>query len=334
MDDLADLRTRTQTVKRPLFDKRTVFIMLWTLLLAASLGAFYYFSAHKEVELKSEISPKVLRETAGRLRGAGVKSQAADLLATYLLQEELLGEERAKLAFTAASLYLEEGNYERALTFLYLADESNPPGALKGEIAAKIVASLEGLKKLGAARYALKTASNLDSKAAKERGGKLFAKVGDTSITVADIEQALAALPPQMAGKVNTPEQKMAFARAFVAEELLERKALRQKLDEDPEVRRQLVQLTRQLLVQKLLQNELLSRGKIEEDDLKNYYEANKSRFTPKDGAAPAFADIRPKVAEAYMSEKLQKVYGDLLEEALAVEEAEFFPENLAEEIK
>ncbi len=334
MDDLEELRTRTKVLKRPLFDKRTVLIMFWTLLLTLLWGAFYYYNTNKAVEIKEEISPKVLRETASRLRGAGAKSQAADLLAAYLLQEELLNTERAQLAFSAATLYLEEGNFEKALTFLYLADESNPPGALKGEIAAKIVASLEGMKKLGAARYALKTASNLDSKAAKERGGKVFAKVGDTTITVADIEQALADLPPQMASQVQSPEQKMAFARAYVAEELLQRKALRQKLDEDNEVRRQLVQMTRQLLVHKLLQNELLSRGKIEEDDLKNYYEVNKSRFTPKDGAAPAFAAVREEVARAYMGEKLQKIYGELLEEALAVEEAKFFPENLAEGTK
>lgn len=329
MDDLEDLRQRRKVTPKPLFDGRTVLLLSWITILAVGLGGWCWYLEQNSSKGDQGLSRSVLRDTANRLRGAGVKTPAAQMLGSYLQRETMPAADRVQLAMAAANLYLEEGNYEQALAFLYMADESNPPGAVKGDIAQKIVTSLEGLKKLGAARYALKTTSALDGADQIKRGGKIFAQVGDSAISVAEIEQALDDLPPQMAAQISTPEQKMIFAKSYVAEQLLARKAERQKLDEDPSVRRQIVATTRQLMVQKLLQKELESRGTVEEDDVKNYYEANKGRFVDKEGNQQEYAAVREQAAQAYMGEKLQKVYMQLLEEALAVEQAQFFPENL-----
>jgi len=64
-----------------------------------------------------------------------------------------------------------------------------------------------------------------------------------------------------------------------VIQEMLYRKALREGADKAPEVRQTLDMMTRQVVVQHMLQREVLDNAAITEQDLRLYYEAHKDEF-------------------------------------------------------
>ena len=107
--------------------------------------------------------------------------------------------------------------------------------------------------------------------------------LGNDLITMEELDEAIDAMPEWMRTAVEDPAQKRAFLEQYVAEELIYQKAKRLELDKDPSVRKQAERATRQLMIQKVLEDEIKAKVKISDDEVDLYYRAHPDRYGEKE---------------------------------------------------
>lgn len=292
-------------VRRRVFDRQSVFfIALHLALFGGTLAAIATLGRAEPARDARD------RELGAKLQAAGLLAPALEAYERYLGEPGLPPAERAKVAFSAGELARELGRHERALQHYYAVEIADPGSPLTREVGPKIVAALERLGRVSAADQAL--ASRTARQPQPESASKVIARIGQEQVTLADLDAALATLPPEAAAQWNDKAKKRAFAERYVAEQLLYRKARKLELDRDPTVQKQLEQLGRQLVVSRLVEREVVAGLKIDPKDLENYFKANQARFGKK-----TLADARAEVEHAYRAEKIQAGYQRLVDEAL-----------------
>jgi parvulin-like peptidyl-prolyl isomerase len=77
----------------------------------------------------------------------------------------------------------------------------------------------------------------------------------------------------------RNPQMKQQFLEGWLAQEILYRQALQDKLSDKPEVQRVIHDLTRQALSQQLMNEQLASKIHVTASDLQTYYAANKDKY-------------------------------------------------------
>ncbi|MEE8409285.1 MAG: hypothetical protein V3T05_06755 [Myxococcota bacterium] len=282
-----------------------------------------------------------LRHVASLLKAGGALEEAAELYGELALDESQDSAMRAKLAYTAGSIYLERGQYERALRWFYQS-EALGAGELQQEVGKKIVHSLERLGRVHAAHAALDARTQLPTDGTiRPAGDPIVAKIGATEVHASDIQRALDDLPPQLARQFSTAAQRQAFLRKYVADELIWRKAQKLEYDRDPGVRRRLNLLFKQLVIDAFIDQEIMSKIELDlnDDDLKTFHQANRERYDEKttdDKPAKkrSFAEISPEVRKRverdYRIMKMQSAYQGLIAQELSAENVVLRPENLS----
>lgn len=117
-----------------------------------------------------------------------------------------------------------------------------------------------------------KTAVGVDAKE-----GKVIAEVGGEKITLEELDQMVQDLPAQFQSMASS--RKGEFLDSVIDEKLLYGKALSDNIDKDPKVKRQVEQISRQVVISELLKREIERKVQISDADAKDYYEANKDQF-------------------------------------------------------
>ena len=159
-----------------------------------------------------------------------------------------------------------------------------PRSELAPEVGSKIVNCLERLGRFAQAQYSLDARSSLYKAGSDEfKGDEVVAQIGKDVITRGEVDGAIDAMPEWMRSAVDEPSKKEAFLKQYVAEELIYRKAKRLGLDKDPSIRKQAERAMRQLMVQKVLEDEIKAKVKISNDDVELYYQAHKDLYGEKE---------------------------------------------------
>ncbi|MEE2744003.1 MAG: peptidylprolyl isomerase, partial [Bdellovibrionota bacterium] len=109
------------------------------------------------------------------------------------------------------------------------------------------------------------------------------------------VNEYIDSLPRSLKEKVKNPEVKRDLLQKYVVDQLLWKKSKRLGFEKDPGFIKKLEQVTKQLLVEKLLKNEIESKISIQEDDLKNYFKANKEKFERKAGLKVSVLEYKGK---------------------------------------
>lgn len=271
------------------------------------LGFFWttvFIWIHGSQEKKKGLQPDERRELASRLMGVGLAEEATAQYEMYL-QEAMLGsQDKSKIAFSVGKSFQDQGNLARALTWYYQAEILDPKSPLKAEIGSRIVECLEKLGKFQAAHYALESRSGMDDEEAGEKkGGEVVARIGDRSITLSEVDEALDKLPEWMRSQVQTPEQRVDFLKQYVTNELLYEKAVKLGYERDPAVQKQIDLLRKQLLVNRVVSEEVEGKVEITDSDVDLYYRANKDRY-----AEPASARLSMiKMSDRLEAEKARR---------------------------
>jgi hypothetical protein len=279
------------------------------------------------------------REVASKLKAAGALEQAAVLYERYLSVADIEPESRARIAYSVATAYLREADYERALRWLYEA-ETIGAGELAGEVSQKIVHCLERLGRHHAAQAALDSGSRrADASSPVQRAADdpVVARIDQEEIHRSEVLRALDALPPEMAPSLSDPSQRQELLRQFVAEELLWRKAAKLEYDQDPEVQRRHAALLKQLAVGRFVEQEVVGKIEVDEVDLRNFFEANQERYQQKESEeappqTPTFEQARPAVERDYRMSKIQAAYNEIIESELSTADVELHPERLQDD--
>ncbi len=328
-----ELREPPRPTPQPAVDSTVRRLLLVNLMLLGGLGAWLLLRPAADPR---PASAEHRRQVAGKLKAAGVLDEAAELYEQYLLADDAPADSRGRIAYSLGTTYLERGRYEKALRWFYEA-ESLGVGDLSDELGAKIVHALERLGRYHAAQAALGARVSLEPEPARHPDGDpVVATIDGTEIRRSELDRALEDLPPELARGFASPQARGEFLKKYVADELLWRKATKLQYDQRPEVRRQHAALLRQLTVGRFVEQEVLGKIEVDEADLRNYFEANRARYTPaeKEGQPaepPSFEQARAQVERDYRLLKMQTAYQELIDSELATADVELFPERLTD---
>jgi parvulin-like peptidyl-prolyl isomerase len=109
----------------------------------------------------------------------------------------------------------------------------------------------------------------------------LAARVNDWTITREFLQNYIDQLPEQQQASVDTPEGRALVAAQLIDEELFRREAERLDMDEtDPWVRNQIDEARRRILIQGYFRKFVSAEAEPPEQDIHDYYEAHKDRYT------------------------------------------------------
>lgn len=107
---------------------------------------------------------------------------------------------------------------------------------------------------------------------------KILATVGGTAITSAEIDEFLATLGAR-AESYNNPQGRAMILKQLIDSKLLLLDAKRNLYEAEPDFRAQLSKLRDNLLTSYAAEKAIASAKRVSDDDIKNYYENNKSQF-------------------------------------------------------
>lgn len=222
-------------------------------------------------------SPSHFKQAALKLHGSGLAKEAALQYENYLKTENLSQEEQAKIAHTLGELYLELNQKELSLSWFTLAEVAAKDANKKAESSKMVVQLLEQMKKFSAAKMALQRSTSLEKKPLK--GATVLAEVGGMPIYEHNLDEAIDQLPASYREQFSTKDGRLGLLQKLVADEILYTRGVRMGLTSAPDVLKRISKLEKALIVEEVFKKEMKQNLKVEEDDIKNYYQANKEKY-------------------------------------------------------
>ena len=98
-------------------------------------------------------------------------------------------------------------------------------------------------------------------------------------ISLADLKAAIGKLPPHRQEKYNNRKSKTQYLDELIAEKLKLLAAIEKEFDKDEEFLKKAEDYKHQLMVERLTENEVDKKISYTEEDIKQYYEANKDEY-------------------------------------------------------
>ena len=254
----------------------------------------------------------------------------------YLSAYDVDSGKQANVYYQIANIYFERlHDYDKALEnylrIKYLYPESN----LQSEVGKKIVSCLERLERSQDAQRVLEKETALKPEEVTEsRPGEVIATIGKRQITQGDLDFEIGQLPPYMQTQIDSREKKHAFLQQFLAEELLYDSAKRQNLDQDKQIIQDAFRAKKNLMAQKILQDEIGKLVDIKPADVELYYKANKEKYSEKgkDGKVlgeKPFSEVSDQVARDLFQEKQQTAYQQLIERLMKAENVTIYDKRI-----
>lgn len=272
-----------------------------------------------------------IREYAAELYNRYLFPQAIEQYQHYLDNVSSDKEERANIIYRIADIYFERlHDYENALAEFLKIKTFYPEAAITNEVDKKIISCLERLQRPEDARQALSESADLEPPQRESRPGTVLAVLGDRQITQGDLDFEISQLPPEIREQFQNKDKKLEFLRRLVATELMYDSAKRQGLDKDQDVLENVFQAKKTFMVQKLLQEQISDRIKIEPQDVGLYYKANKERYQEKDSEGNfirqiPLAEVQNQVTRDLIQERQQQIYEDMINSYIRAENVKIF---------
>jgi tetratricopeptide (TPR) repeat protein len=285
---------------------------------------------------RPDVSAEKFREYANELYNKGLYAQAASEYEQYLQTYKVSKEDRANINYLIGDIYFERlKDYESALAAYLKVKVLYPDNSVVEEVTKKIVESLERLDRSADAQQALEETAVLNPSPTKERRpGAVVAKIGSREITLGDLEYEVNQVPQAFRPPENDRKAKIDFLKRYIATELFYNTAVRKGLDKDKEVIEGAFQAKKQLMVQKLIQEEIAQRVNIEESDIELYYKANRDQYAKRDStgdiiSVPPLNEVRERVTKDLIRERQQKEYEALLQRMMAAQAVEVYEDRV-----
>jgi len=255
-------------------------IALLVLVVLLSAGLFFVVLQNMRCERIAGWDAKKQLDFAETLAAKGLKKEAVTAFDDYLKTAKISAIEAAKLLYRMGAMNMEALDYEKALYYFYKAEAADPNAGFSSQLNEKLIECLENLGLTSQAQYELSqrvTSGQQQQKA--ESAGAVLAKVGDEEITETEINEAIKAIPDWARENFMYGEGRLEFVRQYATTQALYKKAKRMGLEQDAEGRRAVREITKKLLVQKFLENQLKGKMDISPTDIETYYEASKDKY-------------------------------------------------------
>ena len=254
----------------------------------------------------------------------------------YINNYDVDNNRKSNSYFTIANIYFERlHDYQKALEYYfrikYLFSESN----LQDDVGKKIVNCLERLERSQDAQRVLNKETALFSDESNEpRPGEVLCTLGDKKITQGDLDFEINELPPYVQNQISTKEQKLAFLKQKIVQELLYDSAKRKGLDKDKEILESTFRAKKDIMAQKVFNEEIQKMINISEEDVELYFKANKDKYAEKDEKGnikrqKTFQEAAQLAANDLMREKQEKAQAQLFDRLMKAQNVKIFESKI-----
>lgn len=160
--------------------------------------------------------------------------------------------------------------------------------------------------------------------------GPVVAEFGGRKISEREVLRELEQLPPELRQQFSTMERKRELLRQVVGREILYEMAVKRGYADSPEFQLQLDRIRRDMLVQRIGEEQLGSLPDITEADVRRFYEEHQAEL-PRvpGGGVPSLQQIRPQIEMAARQAKQQEAFQRLVDQLFASQEVKLYPERM-----
>jgi len=297
--------------------------VLWILLVLVLAGqAFMIVKSLSRTESKVDIDK--MQAYASALSDNRLYQHA---IAEYdrILETGRLSENKsANLNYLVGKIYMERlGDYENAAARFLQAKLLKPEGDLERELSLKLVECYERLGRPFDAQKELERQASLERKPTTA-SGKVLARIGKREITTGELEEEISRLPDFAQKEINSREKKAEFLKQYVGGELLYGSARRKGYDKDTEVLKGLDDVKKQLLIQRVLEDEIYSKIEVSDSEAELYYRAHKDEFENK-----PFGEVKELAKLKLQQERSQEEFNKLIARLMEAEKVQIFEDQL-----
>jgi len=186
----------------------------------------------------------------------------------------------------------------------------------------KIVECLENSGRSRQAQLALEESTALNKSRTKE-SATILAKIDNDIISLADFNAWFDQLPDNIKTEYASKSKKKELLQQYIGQELMYRLALRKGFQNDPEILKKSFDVKKNLMAQKVIQEELYSQIKITPQEIELYYNAHKDRYKK------PLNQMIPIVQNDLLQEKMQEKSQELLSKMIKANSVQIFDDNL-----
>jgi tetratricopeptide (TPR) repeat protein len=300
-------------------------ILLITL---ALMGVLLVVSILNYLQLRgmaeSRLDYSLQQDLAAELEDSRLYSQAVTEYERLLDLGGLDKRRQANINFIIGNIYLNHlTDYENAAARFIQAKLLNPESELKDKTNKALVICFEGMGRSLEAQRQLERSTYLDQTEPEKKGGAVVAKIRDREITMNELESEIEKLPPSAQAQFSDREGKLKFLQGYVGSELLYHAALRRGLDKDKDLQEGISQFRKQMMINRLLADEIPQDVEIGQGEIELYFDAHKEEFKDK-----KLSEVRPQIESELKKMKQEEAYNKLVTRMLQAEEVKVFDDQ------
>ncbi len=300
-----------------------LFLVLILVGIMLIVSVLIYFQIRCASETKLDLSRQ--QELASELLDAKLYTQAVAEYQRLLNLSGLDKKKQANINYIIGNIYLNEMNdYENAAARFVTAKFLDPEGDLKDKINKNLVICYERMGRSLEAQKELDRSTNLEHTGTEKKGGAVVARIGDREITMTELEDEIEKLPPSVQTQFKDKARKIKFLQNYISSELLYHTAIRKGLDKDKDVEEGVRQVQKQMMINKLLSQEIPQDFPLSENDINLYYQAHKDEFKDKKPD-----EIKSQIESELKKMKQQEAYGNLVSRMMEAEKVRIFDDQL-----
>jgi len=244
---------------------------------------------------RAEVKIERARDFAAKLASEKLYHEAAAHIEKYLNDNLVAPEEIESAYIYLADLYFEHiHNYEKAMAAYLKVLFKFPATKYKNDLQRRVIEckdrlgrrleaanDLETIARLEAAK---KTPAAADAPApATGENSIVVAKIGGTDITMTDYLIELDSLFDQSRIDLSNPENRRKLLKDVIARKVLLKLAGSKRFDIDAQILKKANSAKEQMMIEKLLNDEVFSKTEVDEISLKLYYDAHKNEMRTPD---------------------------------------------------
>ncbi len=266
--------------------KYNIIVLFFIALSAAALYNTYKIDA---LQKRAEIKVENAREFAAKLVSQKLYHEAAEYIANYLKNELVSPVEVESASIYLADLYFEHiHDYEKAMALYLKVLFKFPATGYKNDIQRRIIECKDRLGRRLEAANDLENIQAISKKSAAAAASTAensitVAKIGDIAITMSDYLNELDSLFARSNIDLSNPDNRKKLLKEVIVRKVLLKLAGSRRLDTDSGILKRTSAAREQMMIEKLLEDEVFSKTSVDEMSLKLYYDANKNEMRTPD---------------------------------------------------
>ncbi|HNY10504.1 MAG TPA: peptidylprolyl isomerase [Candidatus Wallbacteria bacterium] len=271
--------------------------------IAALTMILSFFNLMESRKLSSGYEAKATdaRKFAGTLAAQKLYHEAASFLERHLTENLVRPEEREATLLYLANIYLDNvGDIEKAMaTYMRLLHEY-PATKFAGDAGRRIIECkerlgrrLEAMTDMAAAGEAEKNLKKPAAAPSTSENSVVVAKIGDDKMTMSDFVRYADELSARgISFNFEKKDDKIKILKEVVAQEVLKRIAAMKRIDIDADVLKKIEAARTQLMIQKLLETDVISKVSVDDMSVKLYYEAHRDEMRKPDSIKLSYVEV------------------------------------------